>query len=199
MWKVLCSSFLQKYVKYNDTVIDIGAGYCEFINNINCAKKIAIDLNPDTKKFANKEVEVVSCSALKIPQKYKGSADVLFMSNFLEHLSSKQEVIDCLANANQLLKNVGRIILIQPNINLVKEKYWDFIDHTVPLNKGSIEEALAITGFQKGETVEKFLPYNTKINLPMPNILLKFYLTLPSIIRPFAGQSFFMATKSKHG
>ena len=33
IWKVLCSSFFQKYITEKDLVVDIGAGYCEFINN----------------------------------------------------------------------------------------------------------------------------------------------------------------------
>jgi general stress protein 26 len=34
IWRVLCSDFFQQYVKPDDTVLDVGAGYCEFINNI---------------------------------------------------------------------------------------------------------------------------------------------------------------------
>ena len=34
VWKVLCKDFFQKYVKKSSTLMDIGAGYCEFINNI---------------------------------------------------------------------------------------------------------------------------------------------------------------------
>ena len=34
MWAVLCREFLQKYIPQGATVIDIAAGYCEFINNI---------------------------------------------------------------------------------------------------------------------------------------------------------------------
>ena len=36
---------LSEVDKKNFTVLDIGAGYCEFINNIQCAQKYAIDLN----------------------------------------------------------------------------------------------------------------------------------------------------------
>jgi hypothetical protein len=34
LWKVLVNNFLQNYVTVNDTVLDIGGGYCEFINQI---------------------------------------------------------------------------------------------------------------------------------------------------------------------
>ena len=36
IWKILCKNFFQKYISKNSSVLDIGAGYCEFINNIQC-------------------------------------------------------------------------------------------------------------------------------------------------------------------
>lgn len=34
IWKVLCDMFFTHYVPNGATIVDIGAGYCEFINNI---------------------------------------------------------------------------------------------------------------------------------------------------------------------
>jgi SAM-dependent methyltransferase len=192
-------------VRGKDTVIDIGAGYCEFINTILCGRKIAVDLNTDTKDFASKDVEVVTSSALKIPEKYNAKIDVVFMSNFLEHLESKQEVIKVLRKANQLLKVGGKILLIQPNINLVKERYWDFIDHTIPLNTNSMKEALHITGFEITTLTVRFLPYTTKSfqeGRVFPSwiklLLLKIYLRIPPFMRLYAGQTFLCAVKTNN-
>ena len=46
IWNVLCEDFFSKFITSTDTVIDVGAGYCEFINNVKCKRRIAIDLNP---------------------------------------------------------------------------------------------------------------------------------------------------------
>lgn len=197
IWKTLCFSFFQKYISETDIVLDIGSGFCEFLNNIKCFKKIAIDINPRTKKLANKDIEVLQINALKIPSKYYGKVDIIFMSNFLEHLNSKEEVIKLLSICNKVLKKEGKLLLVQPNINLVKESYWDFIDHIIPLNTNSIKEALEIAGFKIEEFVEKFLPYTTKNKLlPKNEILIKLYLMMPSVIRIFAGQSFVLAIKN---
>ena len=66
IWKVLCDDYFSRFVKPNDVVIDVGAGYCEFINNIRCGKRIAVDLNPRVHEFASKDVEVrnESCTNL---------------------------------------------------------------------------------------------------------------------------------------
>lgn len=60
IWRTLCSGFFQKYVKRTDAVCDVGAGYCEFINNIDSKYKYAVDINPSTKKYAAKNVKVIN-------------------------------------------------------------------------------------------------------------------------------------------
>ena len=42
IWKVLCPNFFQQFIPVDAVVLDVGAGYCEFINNIRCFKKIAV-------------------------------------------------------------------------------------------------------------------------------------------------------------
>lgn len=196
VWKILVKNFFQKFVNKKDFVVDLGAGYCEFINNINCSRKVAIDINPDTKKLAGKDVKVILSKASKRQSKIEGKADILFISNFLEHLETKDEVILVLKNANRLLRKGGKLIVLQPNIDLVKEKYWDFIDHKVALNGKSVEEALQICEFELSEEIIRFLPYTSKnkFSIFAPS-LLGIYLSLPTFLRFFAGQSLFIAVK----
>ncbi len=195
IWKVLCTDFLQNFVKKDDVVMDIAAGYCEFINNIKCKTKIAVDINPDVRKFAGKDVKVVMAPALKIPSSYTGKVDKVFMSNFLEHLNTKDEVIETLEKAFNLLKKGGQVLVLQPNISLTGSNYWNFIDHKIALNFDSTTEALKIAGFDITLSIERFLPYTTKSIFPKIPALIRIYLLIPPEIRPFAGQSFFIATK----
>ena len=46
IWCVLCRRFFQRYVPEDATVVDLGAGYCEFINHIRAARRIAVNTNP---------------------------------------------------------------------------------------------------------------------------------------------------------
>lgn len=195
IWKVLCELSLQKYVNKSDLVIDLGAGYCELINNIHAKEKAAIDINRETKKHAGQKVTVVNCMANKIPERYLGKADVIFISNLLEHLENKRGVFDVLDSAKRALKRNGRIVILQPNIDLVKEKYWDFIDHNIALNGKSVKEALKLSGFVIEEYIERFFPYSTKSNLPQNPLFVRLYLGVPPLLRPFAGQSLFVARK----
>src|SRR5512142_2795385 len=48
LWEALCRGFFDRYVRPSDTVLDLGAGSCEFVNAIRAKEKIAVDLNPET-------------------------------------------------------------------------------------------------------------------------------------------------------
>lgn len=43
VWKVVAGFLQKKYFPKVNTVLDIGAGYCGFINNINAEEKYALD------------------------------------------------------------------------------------------------------------------------------------------------------------
>jgi hypothetical protein len=44
IWRVLCPHFFQRYVKADDVVVDIGAGFGEFLRHIRCGTRIAVDV-----------------------------------------------------------------------------------------------------------------------------------------------------------
>jgi len=195
IWKVLCEEFFSQYVGERDVVIDIGAGYCEFINNIRCGRKIAIDLNPRVREFAAPEVEVRNESCTNLASLADESADVVFMSNFLEHLPSKQAVFDTLAEARRILRKGGRLMILQPNVRLLPGAYWDFFDHHTPLTERSLVEALTNLDMRLVRVIGRFLPYTTKSFLPQAPILVRLYLRFPPAWWLLGKQSFVMAQK----
>lgn len=190
LWKVLCGYFFQQFVAENAIVVDLGAGYCEFINNICAARKIAVDLNEDTKNFAGQGVEVYISSATTLSFLLDNSVDVVFMSNLLEHMRSKNEVFKVLLETHRLLKQGGTLLILQPNIRYAYKEYWGFFDHHVPLSDKSLVEALKIAGFEIRKVIPAFLPYTTKSKLPQWDILVKVYLKLPFAWRLIGKQMF---------
>ncbi len=107
IWKALCDLFFQKYIKNDSTVLDIGAGYCEFINNIKCNKKYALDLNEDIFYFAHRDVKVFIGKSTNLSFLADKSIDLVFMSNFLEHLRTKEEIKKSLSEIMRVLKIEG--------------------------------------------------------------------------------------------
>lgn len=196
IWHVLCSQFFSKYVDRGDTVVDIGAGYCEFINHIECKQKIAVDLNPDVRTRANSDVRVINESCTSISSLPDGSADCVFMSNFLEHLPDKALVLETLKESHRILRSGGRVIVLQPNIRFVGGEYWDFFDHHTPLTDRSLSEAVDLAGFRVTTCIDRFLPYTTKSRLPKSPAMVSLYLRVPLAWRLLGKQALVVGTKA---
>jgi SAM-dependent methyltransferase len=192
---VLCADFFQRFVRDTDTVVDIGAGFCEFINNIQAAHKIAVDVNPDVRRFAAADVQVINAPCTSIEQLATASVDVVFMSNFLEHLPDKAAVLATLRECARILRPGGRAIILQPNIRFLPGEYWDFFDHHTPLTDRSLVEGVQLAGLVPQVVHARFLPYTTKSRLPKAAFLVRWYLRLPLLWRFFGKQALVVATK----
>ncbi len=197
MWQVLCNDYFQKFIGKKDVVLDLAAGYCEFINNIKCGKKIAVDLNMKTKQKAAKNVTVYRALSTALPKKLTGSVDVVFTSNFFEHLDSKNELIDTLKEIHRVLKPGGKLMVLQPNIRLVGNQYWDYVDHTLPLTEKSLEEAFHLTDFEQWFRKVRFLPFTANSRMPAYPFLIRLYLRLPLAQFIMGKQTFVIAKKVK--
>ena len=195
IWKVLCPNFFQRFIPVGAVVLDVGAGYCEFINNIRCFKKIAVDLNEDTPSFASPDVEVVSSLSTDLSFLESDSIDRVFMSNFLEHLRTKQEVLKTFEEIFRVLKVGGKVITLHPNIRYLYMEYWDYFDHHVPLTDKSIAEGLEVVGFKVEISIDKFLPFTTKSKIPKHPFFVKLYLMFPLIWRFMGKQALVVAKK----
>lgn len=195
MWEILCKNYFQKFISKNDTVLDLAAGYCEFINNIDCKKKIAVDLNEKTKEKAGKNVKVYQALSTNLPKELTGKIDVVFTSNFFEHLDSKNELIDTLKEIHRVLKPGGRLMVLQPNIRLVGNQYWDYVDHTLPMTEKSLYEAFHLTSFKQTFCKVRFLPYTANSRIPATPLLIRAYLKMPFAQFFMGKQTFAIAKK----
>jgi SAM-dependent methyltransferase len=195
IWRVICSDFLQRYVQPTDTVVDIACGYGEFLNNIRAARKIAVDLNPDAKSFLEPSTEFHLCEATRLGEIVDGQADVVFTSNFLEHLPDKKTLDVFLDQVMKALKPGGRYLILGPNLRYVPGEYWDFYDHHLGLTHLSLGEALQMRGFRVERTIDRFLPYTTQGALPTHPMLVKAYLKVPLAWRLLGKQFFIVARK----
>jgi SAM-dependent methyltransferase len=195
VWKVLTSKFFSRYVAPTAAVLDLGCGYGEFINNIHCGTKHAMDLNPRARGFVASDVHFIEqdCSAQWVLP--NDSLDVVFTSNFFEHLPSKAALARTIAQARRCLRPGGILVAMGPNARFIGGAYWDFWDHHLPLTHISLRELLEIQEFRVEKAIDRFLPY-TMVNtrrFPMP--LVSTYLHLPLVWKIFGKQFLVIARK----
>lgn len=200
-WEVLCRDFFQQFISPSDVVVDIGAGDGHFLKNIQAARRIAVDLSPHVGILREVGVEVFQVPAGEFGSHFRDKADVVFMSNFLEHLPSKSVLLEVLGECFRVLKSGGSLLILQPNIRYVGPAYWDYIDHHIALTENSLVEALLISGYKITKVIPRFLPYTAKskighlVRSDRMAWLVKWYLRLPLLWKFFGGQTFVVAQK----
>jgi SAM-dependent methyltransferase len=191
VWKVLCSYFNSE-IKETDAVLDLGDGYCNFINNIKAGKKYAVDTYPDFKKNAAVGVTSYVCDSSDISALPTESLDAVFSSNMLEHLTL-DKILLTVKEAHRVLKKGGKVILVLPNFRYSYKTYYDDYTHITPLTDTGVCDLLRSAGLEIKKSIPKFLPFSFKSRLPKSPFLVWLYLSLP--FKFFPGQMLVIAEK----
>lgn len=195
LWDALYTGFFRRFIRSTDTVLDLGAGSCEFINACHAASKIAVDLNPETTVWA-RDARVIIAPGDKMAEVADASVDVVFTSNFFEHLPDKRVLVDTLNECRRVLRPGGRLLVLMPNLRYVGARYWDYFDHHLPLTHVSLVEGLTLTGFVADRVIPRFVPYTVKDSpIKVRKWLVSAYLRLPFAWRLLGGQMFVAARK----
>ncbi len=190
---------LERWIAPGATVLDVACDQGYFIRNVHARERWATDIRDLSATFGA-DVRFVQANGLDIASAVPASSfDVVFMSNYLEHLPSSDAVIDQLRAAQQVLRPGGRLIVLQPNIRLVGGAYWDFIDHKVPLTERSLVEAAETAGLRIEHLVPRFLPYTTKGRMPQRPSLVRAYLRIPIAWRLLGKQTLMVARRPEAG
>jgi SAM-dependent methyltransferase len=199
VWRVLVRDFFQARIRPDRTVVDVGCGPCLFINEVDAARRIGLDANPEVGRFAAPGVETHVVTDLSLDVLPDGGVGHVFLSNFLEHLPDFRAVLRLLATIRGKLEPDGTLLVLQPNFRLAPRGYFDFIDHQVILTDRSLVEALTVTGYEVREIRRRFLPLTSKSRMPKWPLAVRLYLRLPPLQWLLAGQTFVVAAPARAG
>jgi ubiquinone/menaquinone biosynthesis C-methylase UbiE len=195
VWRVIVGDFLQRWVEPNDVVLDVGCGFGEFLNHVHCRRKIGVDLNPNSEKSLDPGIDFYQSDATSLPMIAGESVDLVFSSNFMEHLPSKTAVEGMIREVRRVLKKGGSFVALGPNVRVVPGAYWDFWDHHVPISDRSLTELLETNGYEVVDCHPRFLPYTTRSALPKSPWLVRLYLRVPLAWRILGSQFLVRARK----
>ena len=194
VWKPIVEC-LQRFIDPGQPVLDIACDRGYFINHVRAGERWATDVR-DTGASLSPSIRFVRSNGLDLeahlPAAHFGT---VFMSNYLEHLATPDEVVTQLRVVERLLRPGGRVIVLQPNIRLVGPRYWDFIDHRVALTDRSLAEAAELAGLQTVKVIQRFLPYATGGRLPSSPTLTRLYLAFPPAWRILGKQTLYIGER----
>jgi ubiquinone/menaquinone biosynthesis C-methylase UbiE len=190
IWRHICE-YLQRWVPADARVLELGAGWCDFSNNVRAERVVAMDLDPTVRRAAAPHVESVIGDCTDLSRFVDGEFTVVFASNLLEHLDRTDAGL-LLAEAARVLGPDGRLILLQPNFRLNPGGYFDDYTHVAIYTDRSLPDYLTSLGWRVLKNYPRFLPLTMKSRGSALTFLVPWYLRSP--VKPFAGQMLLVST-----
>jgi SAM-dependent methyltransferase len=178
LWKALCDFHFNRLVKPDDHVLELGAGYGHFINNIRASRRTAVDLWPGLRDCARPGVSVHIGKAADLDFIEDHSVDFAFASNLFEHLT-QADFAATLVQLRRVLRARGTLNIVQPNYRRAYKEYFDDYTHVSVYSDISLTDFLSANGFRVTTCHPGFLPLTIKSRLPVSRNLIRLYLALP--------------------
>ena len=193
VWQAI-ARHLESWIPLQGSVLEIGAGYCDWINSVTARRRVAIDIWPELPTFAAPGVEpIVLDLATDLGTLPAGTFDAVLASNLLEHLAPDTVPV-VVTGVARLLKPGGRLLIVQPNFRYAWRSYFDDYTHRSIFTDVSLPNLLRAHGFTIELVQPRFMPYSMRgSRLPIRRWLVAAYLRSP--LRPMAGQMLVIATR----
>ena len=166
-------------------MLELGAGYGNFINNVRAQRRIAQDQWPEFAQRLAPGVESHVGPVTDLSFLADNSVDFAFASNLFEHVS-QQDFAAVLAQLRRKLKPGGSLMLLQPNYRYAFREYFDDYTHITPYSHLSICDFLRANSYDVIRCVPRFLPLTLKSRLKVSPLLIRLYLLSP--IKPLGKQ-----------
>ena len=191
IWQHLCN-YLQRWIRTDAAVLELGAGWCDFSNNVKAKRVVAMDMDSTVARAAAEHVEPVIGDCTDLGKFGGAEFDVVFASNLLEHLD-RAAASRLLSEAMRVLRPGGRLILLQPNFRLQPGRYFDDFTHVAIFTDQSLSDYLAAGGWQIEHVAARFLPLSMRSRGSSLSFLVPAYLRSP--VKPLAGQMLLVARR----
>jgi SAM-dependent methyltransferase len=178
LWQTLCEHYFNKLIGRGDHVLELGAGYGYFINNVRCARRSAIDLWEGLEQMAAPGVATRIGAVTDLSFVEDGSVDFVFASNLFEHIPIP-ELEKVLGEVRRVLRPGGTLNLLQPNYRECYREYFDDYTHVTVFSDISLCDFLEANGFTVTECRPRFLPLTIKSRIPVSRLGIRLYLMSP--------------------
>jgi ubiquinone/menaquinone biosynthesis C-methylase UbiE len=192
LWRTLVDCVFQKEISPDATVLELGAGYGDFINAVKAKRRLAVDVWPGMVQHLQAGVEGLVTSVTQLDAVPDNAVDYVFSSNCFEHIS-QADLVECLTQLKRKMKPGATLSIVQPNFKYCAAEYFDDYTHVSIYTAQSLADLLAANGFKITRFVPRFLPLTIKTGAPVHPLLIRLYLMSP--VKPLAKQMLISATR----
>lgn len=147
----------ETHVSPKDAVLDFGCGGGFLLANLECKRKIGVEINPVAREYCNRTNGIPCFESLDEVE--DGTIDVVVSSHCLEHTSNPLGLV---CTMFEKLKPGGKVIIVVP---LDSYQYqWsaeDINKHLYsfsPMNLGNILAAAGFSGIETAPVLHKWVP-----------------------------------------
>ena len=192
LWRTLYRHYFSRLISEDDSVLELGAGYGHFINNVAAKRRIALDAWDGFVDYLRPGIESRIGNVADLSFLAPASVNFVFASNLFEHIS-QEDLGSVLNQLRTVLAENGTINILQPNYYYAYREYFDDYTHRTVYSHTSMCDFLEAHGYRVIECRARFLPLTVKSRLPVSPLLIQLYLLLPW--KPMGKQMFIRAQK----
>jgi ubiquinone/menaquinone biosynthesis C-methylase UbiE len=185
LWKTLVQYYFQPRIPQDSCVLELGAGYGHFINNVRAQRRIAQDQWPDFAQQLAPGVESHVGPVTDLSFLADSSVDFVFASNLFEHVT-QQDFAAVLKQLRRKLTPKGTLTVLQPNYRYAFRDYFDDYTHITPYSHVSICDFLQANSYEVIHCAPRFMPLTLKSRLKVSPLLIRLYLLSP--LKPLGKQ-----------
>lgn len=196
VWRALWRHFFSRRIGADDTVLDLGAGYGDFINSVTARRRLALDMWPGLSDHVAPDVETLIGPSDALDAIADRTIDYAFASNLFEHLTQDQ-FARTLSALERVMSPRGTLTILQPNYRYAYREYFDDYTHISVYSHISLTDFMEAHGWKVVEVQPRFLPLTVKSRMPSWDFLIALWLASP--VKPIGKQMLLVARPAKAG
>ena len=136
----------REYINENDEVLDFGCGGGFLLKNINCKKRIGVEINPIAASLARENGIEIYISTEDIPENF---VDVIISFHALEHTHNP---LNELLGLYKVLKKGGKVVMVVPCESIkCRFRKNDIDQHLFTWSPMNIGNLMTLAGFEVSE------------------------------------------------
>ena len=194
LWWALNRYYFDSIIKPTDCVLELGAGYGHFINNVRAGERIALDLWQGFTQHLQPGIRAHVGPADDLSSLADSSVDFVFASNLFEHIT-QQSLESVLQQLRRILRPTGTLNILQPNYRFAYREYFDDYTHITVYSDRGMCDFLAANNYEVIDCQPRFMPLTIKSRFKVSPLLIRAYLRSP--FKPMGKQMLIRARPSR--